>query len=96
MHQNSDMLASESKVVFDLYEWLPPYGETSLSFRMEGLKLEVNVFYAFPSDGPAKLRKKTLVFGGVCSFLMTAFPGVRMSPINHEGLTVNGSLLEFT
>jgi hypothetical protein len=91
------MLASKPpKIVVDLYEWLPPYGETSVSLRTEGLTLEVNIFYGYSSDGPEKLRKKTLAFTSVSSFAMASFPGVATTAIRREGSTVDGSLVEFT
>ena len=62
------MLASKPKEVLNLYEWLPPYGETSVSFRMPEAHLEVDVFYDYRSEGPTQLRKKTLIFTQVCFF----------------------------
>lgn len=90
------MLASKPKEVLNLYEWLPPYGETSVSFRMPEAHLEVDVFYDYRSEGPTQLRKKTLIFTQVCFFMVSSSPGVLMSRSDCEGPAADGSLMEFT
>lgn len=86
------MLASKPLKICDPYEWLPSHGETKVEFTAKGLTLEAEVFYelAMGSEG-----KKKLVFDGVCSFAVSAAPGVEITRIEYEGLDASGCLVEF-
>jgi len=94
--QNS-LVASKPKVVFDLYEWLPSYGESKVFFRTTAeSSLEVEILYDVSSEGAKLSKKKSILFDGVCSFCVSACPGVSVTSIDYHGSVEPGALMEFT
>jgi hypothetical protein len=97
LRDNCDALfAGGPNVVADLYEWLPPYGETAVSFRCEGLDLFVEVSYDDESNGVAEEKKRTVRFSGVCAFYVAACPGVDLTCVKYSDGTGSGAVVEYT
>jgi hypothetical protein len=86
------MIAKKTKVVFDLYMWLPHYGETRIEFTAKDRQLEVAVFYDNEADSESS---KTITFSGVAWFMVSAVPGVEITKCNYDGIDATGSLIEF-
>lgn len=81
--------------MLDLYEWLPPYGETAVSLRCEGLELMVEISYDVESSGVTTLEKRTVRFTGVCAFYVAASPGVDLTRVEYSEVTPSGAVVEF-
>lgn len=88
--------AGSPKVVLDLYEWLPAHGETTVSFRCDGLELVVEVSYDDESSGATALNKRAVRFTGVCAFYVVASPGVDLMRVKYSNMTVSGAVVEYT
>ena len=87
------MQTGEFKTLMDLYEWLPPYGETSISTRFDGNELSVDVVY--DDEDSSSERSKTIRFTGVCSFMISLIPGVNLSALIFENIPQSGHLVEY-
>jgi hypothetical protein len=89
---------SAAKQVLNPKEWLPSYGESSVTFRSEDTDVVVSILYETEKDG-VTLVKRELRFVGVCSFCKTAFPGPAIpSAIAYDGTglaAILGSLIQF-
>lgn len=91
---HSNINALEPKIVHDLYNWLPSYGESKVVCHYDNRILNVDIFYEV--DNSDELLKKTLVFTNVCFHLFSACPGVDLLNINYQGHKLPlGSLIEF-
>jgi len=88
------MIAGNPHSVLNLYEWLPSYGETKVSFRAEGSELTVDIFHDSKSDKSIAV-KRTLSFTGVCCFFVTVIPGVAFTQFEYERADNSGALIEF-
>jgi hypothetical protein len=81
--------------VLDPYDWLPGYGESSVTLHAEGLELLVGVSY--DADGEAT-QCRTLHFDKVCAFYKASFPGPYLLGIARDGqgeAPPLGTLLEY-
>lgn len=87
--------AGSPKVVLDLYDWLPPHGETTVSFRCEGLELIVEVAYDQESSGETPSGNLAIRFSGVCAFFVVVSPGVEMTRVNYDNMDVSGALVVY-
>lgn len=88
--------AGRPKVVLDLYEWLPPHGETSVSFHCQGLDLVVEISYDDESSEAAATLNKTIRFAGVCAFYVVASPGAEITRVQYSELRASGAVVEYT
>lgn len=86
------MLAQNPKSVFDLYEWLPSYGETTVEVSTIAQSLVVAVAYELDS-GLEGNRK--LIFDGVSSFLISGVPGIELMRITYDAVEDTGAVVEF-
>jgi len=79
--------------IFDPYEWLPEYGETSVRVRTEGTSLVVTVTY----DGETGELEREITFAAVCSYYSQIFPGPSMLAVEEgeAGLLLRGVLVEY-
>ncbi|NHZ35658.1 hypothetical protein [Massilia rubra] len=69
-------------LVIDTSQWLPDYGATTVNLVTDGGKLSVIIEY----DGAQRLERKKLVFGSVCSFARSSFPGPALDPFEYDQL----------
>ncbi|NHZ93483.1 hypothetical protein F2P45_31440 [Massilia sp. CCM 8733] len=69
-------------LVIDTSQWLPSYGATTVNLVSDGGKLSVIIEF----DGEERLERKKLVFGSVCSFTESSFPGVTLDPFEYDQL----------
>jgi len=83
------MRASNPKSILNPYEWLPCYGESSISFCSSGLDAIIIIEYEkeFDSKQDVVKLKRELVFEGVRFFIREPFPGNFL----FDGLVVNNS-----
>lgn len=86
------------KEIIDLYQWLPNYGENSVSFFSKGLDVILTVTYDVEDDTRGEYASRDLLFKKVCSFEKSTFPGALKS---NKSITLNetpkftlGSLVE--
>ncbi|MFC4423195.1 hypothetical protein [Cupriavidus pampae] len=79
--------------VMNPYEWLPPYGETSVELRTEGTDLIVAIAY----DCDVGMCVRELRFNSVCWFHSQVFPGPSMLGIGEDDveLLLRGALIEY-
>lgn len=77
----------------DLYDWLPPYGENSVSLFNEGLMLSLSINY----DGENSILSRKLIFEGVCNFYQASFPGLYTLNISHvdDKVCLAGAVIEY-
>ena len=61
--------------VADLYEWLPGYGESSVSVAADGTNLRLTVRYERDSGNSVQLMERELLFIFAPVFLRHPFPG---------------------
>jgi hypothetical protein len=88
------MNVGSAEVLINLYDWLPPYGETKVRLSCDGLLLDVDVF--FDSTERDELEKKTLRFRNTCFFSLSSSPGVDMCRYSCDmNLAASGALIEF-
>ncbi len=83
--------------VFDLYEWLPSYGENSVIVESKGLDLTVKIEYESEDDYQINYCRE-LKFTKVCAFYRTALPGVNILCLNNDNnseIPPMGSLIEY-
>jgi len=82
------------KVVFNPYDFLPAYGETSIDLKFSDSLLELNVYYDTNRDNKEGCLR--LLFDNAVFYKLESFPGV--SSINaeydYDDSTV-GSLIQF-
>ena len=88
-----DMKASKPSIVLNLYDWLPPYGETKVIFKLEGSDLAAQIQYDSP-DKTAELQK-IILFKEVYSTLITSVPGVKVTAIEYSKADLSGGLVEY-
>jgi hypothetical protein len=87
------MRAGHCLEVFDLYEWLPAYGESSVSFASEGL--DIRVVIGFENEH-SDLSYRAIRFKGVCAFYKALLPGPYLLNLHHsEGPSSLGALCEY-
>jgi hypothetical protein len=79
--------------VFNLYEWLPGYGETAVKIQTKGTDLIVTVTY----DCDTEVCERELRFSSVCSFYSQLFPGPPMREADEaeSALLLDGGLVEY-
>lgn len=87
------MIALDSKQVLDLYQWLPSYGENSVTCIYKDGNLNVEILY--DSNNSDSEEKKTIVFKHACFFSCSSFPGVEMMDIKYGDIGNTGGLNEF-
>jgi hypothetical protein len=82
--------------VVDLYEWLPGYGESSVSVAADGTNLRVTIRYERDGGNEAQLMERELSFIFAPVFLRHPFPGSFLFEMtgSADGLTL-GHLSEF-
>lgn len=85
--------AGSPEVVLDLYDWLPPYGETAVSFRSEGLELVVELAYDQEGPGETSSGQLAIRFSGVCGFSVISSPGLELSRVKYDNIDVSGALV---
>ncbi|WP_426287976.1 hypothetical protein [Luteibacter sp. E-22] len=71
------MKISEPTTIFDPYEWLPGYGESSVAIVSKGLELAIAVKYDYedPSSREMCIAERTFLFDYATAFLRQPFPG---------------------
>ncbi|HEY4784836.1 MAG TPA: hypothetical protein VIH57_02250 [Bacteroidales bacterium] len=87
------MKAEKPEVIFNLYDWLPSYGENKVKLNLEEDNLSIDVFFDSKEDSPE--LKRTLYFSNVCYFVYSSIPGVELMNINYSKPKDLGSLLEY-
>jgi len=69
----------QEKEVVDLYEWLPEYGENSVSFHSHGKNVILTVEYDIDDSSLGEYARRNIIFESVCSFEVSTFPGIVIS-----------------
>jgi len=83
--------------IFDLYEWLPSYGENSVTVESKGLDLTIKIEYDSENEYQ-KNHCRELQFDKVCAFYRTAFPGVSILNLDYDKNAESppmGALIEY-
>ncbi|WP_156526490.1 hypothetical protein [Cupriavidus gilardii] len=75
--------------VFDLYEWLPAYGENAVLLSNTGHELTVSIDYDGDNGG---VYRRELIFEATCFFCQAAMPGPYMLDLDHESKPTPSSL----
>lgn len=91
------------KEIFNLYEWLPGYGENNVSFRSDKGDVVLTITYDAVDPTQGEYASREFIFKSVCSFEVSAFPGI-IKPDTEvenfskesEGKLSLGSLNEYT
>jgi hypothetical protein len=83
--------------ILDPYDWLPSYGENSVSIESRGLEVIVKIEYdaANENQGP---NYRELRFDKVCDFHHTSFPGLSRLDIDYSSdarTPLTGTLIEY-
>ena len=87
------MRSGPPRVVHELYDWLPGYGENQVSVFSNGGEATIDVEYGDRlGEG---VWKRAIQFIGVCCMYRASFPGPTALPIALEPGTSLGSLVEF-
>lgn len=86
--------AKESKVVFDPYEYIPPYGETDIGLNFKDNTLELNIFYDNEETNKEDCLK--LSFINAFFFKSESNPGVKGMNIEYDYGDSTSSLIEFS
>jgi hypothetical protein len=86
------MNVGKARIVHNLYEWLPSYGETRVSFRCSGLELVVSIVY---DSATGVESSRTITFGHVCFYNVSLSPGVNLLDIEYDDVLLPGNLIEF-
>ncbi|MBG0670578.1 hypothetical protein I4P15_19220 [Enterobacter roggenkampii] len=88
------MMKSEIAVsILDPYDWLPSYGENSVSIESRDLEFIVKI--ANENQGP---NYRELRFDKVCDFHHTSFPGLSRLDIDYSSdarTPLTGTLIEY-
>ncbi len=74
------MKAGSPRIVTDLYDWLPSYGENAIVLHAKGGDLSLVVEFD-GSDGNEK--KREIFFKGTAAFMRAAVPGVQLLDISY-------------
>lgn len=77
------MDAGQGIGVLDLYNWLPPYGETRVKMHSEGLSYIVEIEFDSENACSGSDLKIKLIFESVCSFYKAASPGANVKNIEY-------------
>ncbi|MBX9448151.1 hypothetical protein [Dickeya chrysanthemi] len=83
--------------ILDPYEWLPSYGENSVSVESKGLDFVIKIEYD-AEDNNQTIYCRELRFDMVCAFHRTTFPGVSILNIDYgksAEAPLLGSLVEY-
>lgn len=83
--------------IFDLYEWLPSYGENSVTVDSKGLDLTIKVEYDSEDEHQTNYCRE-LKFNKVCAFYRTTLPGVSLFNPGYDNNSETppmGSLIEY-
>lgn len=86
-------IARYPTIVLNINEWLPSYGENSVSVSCEDGKLQVTIIY--DSDSSNEEAKKIISFSETCFFMFSSFPGIEMLDVNYEKSQSLGDLIEY-
>lgn len=84
--------------VLNLYDWLPPYGESGVRYWSDRMDWIVEIEYDADDIASEGVKRRELRFQGVCAFYKQSFPGPFLLRINHgEGGVAPelGSLIEY-
>lgn len=87
------MKAEQPEVIFNLYDWLPSYGESRIKVDLEKNNLSLDIYYDSKEDDIE--LKKTLYFSDVCYFVFSSIPGIELMKINYTKSKDLGSLIEY-
>ena len=79
--------------VHDLYEWLPPYGESDVNLHWDGRELVVTI--RFDDEASGKVLEKPITFAHTVSFHVAASPGVDILDLHYEDACLVGPLAEY-
>jgi hypothetical protein len=71
--------------VLNLYQWLPGYGENSVSVVLTDADLIVDVLYDSNSDAEERI---SLNFSKTCFFCMSSFPGVDLIILSMRNMII--------
>jgi hypothetical protein len=88
------MIAKNPISVFNLYEFLPSYGESSVSIVYIDNHLLVEILY--DSDVSDTFKKITVTFFDVCFFAFSSYPGVKILNIENEKSDNMGEIIQYT
>ncbi|WP_200553292.1 hypothetical protein [Kosakonia sp. LAM2021] len=73
------MKISKAKVIYDPYEWLPGYGESSVSFHSDGSDIVLEIEYEKEQlEGDKNITnifRRDIIFKSVRYFMRVPFPG---------------------
>ncbi len=93
------MYAKTGKIIFDPYDWLPGFGENSVSFSSHGLDVTLDIEYDADEPDLGEYGRRKIIFKSVCAFCSTAFPGIGILDIEYspeDKDLPSGALIEFT
>lgn len=76
--------------VLDIYNWLPPYGETTVQMHSTESDYVVEIEFDSENARSGPDLKIKLIFKSVCSFYKAAFPGAEIIAIKY-GKFINDS-----
>ncbi|WP_448132729.1 hypothetical protein [Stenotrophomonas rhizophila] len=96
------MLIGAPRSIFNPYEWLPGYGESTVSFRSEGLDVVLEVAYEREAPDDERDEAMTMLtreirFSRAHSLIKQPFPGSTLFAFDAgSGRYTLGELTEFT
>lgn len=78
---DTPMIVRKPRLLLDPYEWLPPHGESGVTYSSDGLNVTLTITYENNNGQPAA---RTLVFRQVCAFYHALFPGPSLLAMEYE------------